>query len=49
MYLHELHRQQYFEQEEMLNYLKYLEYWRKPDYVKFIVYVWAECWSCADS
>lgn len=37
MYLHELFRQQYFEQEEMLNYLKYLEYWRKPEYVKFIV------------
>ena len=37
MYLHELFRQQYFEQEEMLNYLKYLEYWRRPEYVKFIV------------
>ncbi|KAK1925732.1 SOH1-domain-containing protein [Papiliotrema laurentii] len=38
MYLHELFMQGILEQEEMLNYFKYLEYWRAPEYVRFIVY-----------
>jgi mediator of RNA polymerase II transcription subunit 31 len=39
MYLHELFMQGILEQEEMLNYFKYLEYWRAPEYVRFIVSV----------
>jgi mediator of RNA polymerase II transcription subunit 31 len=39
MYLTELNAQGYFDKLEFLNYLKYLEYWREPDYVQFIVYV----------
>ncbi|WWC96438.1 hypothetical protein V866_003306 [Kwoniella sp. B9012] len=37
-YLHSLATQGYFGKETFINYLKYLEYWRKPQYVKFIVY-----------
>jgi mediator of RNA polymerase II transcription subunit 31 len=37
MYLTELHAQEYLDKEEFLNYLTYLEYWRKPEYVQFIV------------
>ena len=39
MYLHELFMQGFLQQEEMLNYFQYLEYWRQPQYVRFIVYV----------
>jgi len=37
MYLHELFMQGLLQQDEMLNYFKYLEYWRLPQYVRFIV------------
>ncbi|OXC81303.1 hypothetical protein J005_06594 [Cryptococcus neoformans] len=37
-YLHELHIQGYLEKPPFLNYLKYLEYWREPQYVRFIIY-----------
>ncbi|WVW85075.1 hypothetical protein I302_107111 [Kwoniella bestiolae CBS 10118] len=37
-YLHSLSTQGYFTKKTFINYLKYLEYWRKPEYVKFIVY-----------
>jgi mediator of RNA polymerase II transcription subunit 31 len=36
-YLHELSVQKYFEQPAFIEYLKYLEYWRKPEYVRFIM------------
>ncbi|ORY31787.1 SOH1-domain-containing protein [Naematelia encephala] len=38
LYLQELFVQKYFAQKEFLNYLKYLEYWREPEYVQFITY-----------
>ncbi|KIR38538.1 hypothetical protein I307_06566 [Cryptococcus deuterogattii 99/473] len=37
-YLHELHIQGYLGKPAFLNYLKYLEYWREPHYVRFIIY-----------
>jgi hypothetical protein len=39
MYLSELASQGYFDQPEFLNYLKYLEYWRKDGYVQYITWV----------
>jgi hypothetical protein len=33
----ELAQQQYFKSEEFMNYLKYLQYWKEPQYAKFIV------------
>ena len=45
MYLHELCTQKYLDKPEFLNYLKYLEYWREPVYVRFIVSVFIS--SCA--
>lgn len=38
-YLHTLATDGYFKDEAFLNYLAYLEYWREPDYVRFIVCV----------
>ncbi|KIR52988.1 hypothetical protein I315_04446 [Cryptococcus gattii Ru294] len=37
-YLHELQIQGYLGKPAFLNYLKYLEYWRGPQYVRFIIY-----------
>ncbi|WWC88316.1 uncharacterized protein L201_003224 [Kwoniella dendrophila CBS 6074] len=37
-YLHSLATQGYFAKETFINYLNYLQYWRKPEYVKFIMY-----------
>ena len=37
LYLRELHMQGILDKPEMMNYLKYLEYWRQPEYVRFIV------------
>ncbi|EPY49935.1 mediator complex subunit Med31 [Schizosaccharomyces cryophilus OY26] len=37
-YLNFLAQHKYFEDETFLQYLEYLEYWREPDYVKFIIY-----------
>ncbi|WRT68144.1 uncharacterized protein IL334_005119 [Kwoniella shivajii] len=37
-YLHSLSTQGYLTKPSFINYLKYLEYWREPEYVKFIVY-----------
>ncbi|KAJ8100701.1 SOH1-domain-containing protein [Lipomyces tetrasporus] len=28
----------YLEDERFINYLEYLEYWRKPEYVKYLIY-----------
>ena len=35
-YLFLAHR--YFQDEKFVSYLSYLQYWKKPEYVKFIVY-----------
>jgi len=32
------HENAYFEQKEFVDYLKYLTYWQKPEYAKFITY-----------
>lgn len=37
-YLHWLATNRYFQDKAFLNYLEYLNYWRKPEYVKFIAY-----------
>lgn len=37
-YLHFLAKQGLFESSEFKNYLKYLLYWKRPEYVKFIKY-----------
>lgn len=39
LYLHELFSQGFLDQPEFINYLEYLEYWRDPAYVRFIMYV----------
>jgi mediator of RNA polymerase II transcription subunit 31 len=31
-----LAQNKYFEDKAFLNYLKYLEYWRRPEYAKYI-------------
>ncbi|KAF9969711.1 hypothetical protein BGZ73_007804 [Actinomortierella ambigua] len=37
-YLHNLAQQRYFDDPAFLNYLDYLQYFRKPEYAKFIIY-----------
>lgn len=37
-YLHALAQQGYFEKPEFINYLRYLNYWREREYIKFITY-----------
>lgn len=37
LYLRELSTQGYLDRPEFLNYLKYLEYWREPSYVQFVM------------
>ncbi|KAG0053164.1 hypothetical protein BGZ83_001574 [Gryganskiella cystojenkinii] len=37
-YLHNLAQQQYFNQDAFVRYLDYLQYFRKPEYAKFIIY-----------
>ncbi|KAJ3090461.1 hypothetical protein HK102_003678 [Quaeritorhiza haematococci] len=37
-YLQFLAQQQYFNDEAFVNYLKYLKYWQRPEYAKFIIY-----------
>ncbi|XP_078155871.1 SOH1 family protein isoform X2 [Carex rostrata] len=38
-YIHYLAQNRYFEDEAFIGYLKYLKYWQKPEYVKFIMSV----------
>ncbi|KAH7659235.1 mediator of RNA polymerase II transcription subunit 31 protein [Dioscorea alata] len=38
MYIHYLAQNRYFEDEAFIGYLKYLQYWQKPEYVKYIMY-----------
>jgi len=37
-YLHFLAQQRYFQDQAFVNYLKYLLYWKEPEYAKFVVY-----------
>ncbi|KAJ4784545.1 Mediator of rna polymerase ii transcription subunit 31 [Rhynchospora pubera] len=37
-YIHYLAQNRYFEDEAFIGYLKYLKYWQKPEYLKFIMY-----------
>lgn len=34
----DLAQQQYFKDEAFINYLEYLQYWKQPEYAKFVVY-----------
>lgn len=37
-YIHYLAQNRYFEDEAFIAYLKYLQYWQRPEYMKFIMY-----------
>ncbi|GMH29148.1 hypothetical protein Nepgr_030991 [Nepenthes gracilis] len=37
-YIHYLAQNRYFEDESFIGYLKYLQYWQHPEYIKFIMY-----------
>ncbi|KAF8927393.1 SOH1-domain-containing protein [Dissophora ornata] len=37
-YLHNLAQQQYFNQDAFVRYLDYLQYFRRPEYAKYIIY-----------
>uniref|UniRef100_A0A7N0RG16 Mediator of RNA polymerase II transcription subunit 31 n=1 Tax=Kalanchoe fedtschenkoi TaxID=63787 RepID=A0A7N0RG16_KALFE len=37
-YIHYLAQNRFFEDEAFIGYLKYLQYWHRPEYVKFIIY-----------
>eukprot|EP00268_Persea_americana_P029492 TRINITY_DN2852_c0_g2_i4.p1 TRINITY_DN2852_c0_g2~~TRINITY_DN2852_c0_g2_i4.p1 ORF type:complete len:231 (+),score=48.38 TRINITY_DN2852_c0_g2_i4:123-815(+) len=37
-YIHYLAQNRYFEDEAFIGYLEYLQYWRRPEYMKFIMY-----------
>ncbi|KMZ74871.1 Mediator of RNA polymerase II transcription subunit 31 [Zostera marina] len=37
-YINYLAQNQYFEDEAFIGYLKYLQYWRKPEYITLIMY-----------
>ncbi|KAJ7529204.1 hypothetical protein O6H91_15G037600 [Diphasiastrum complanatum] len=37
-YIHYLAQNRYFDDEAFVGYLKYLQYWHRPEYAKFIVY-----------
>ncbi|KAM7273060.1 hypothetical protein ACFE04_027724 [Oxalis oulophora] len=37
-YIHYLAQNRYFEDEAFIAYLKYLQYWQRPEYIKFIMY-----------
>ena len=34
----DLAQNRYFEDEAFIGYLKYLQYWQRPEYIKFIMY-----------
>ncbi|XP_048326534.1 mediator of RNA polymerase II transcription subunit 31 isoform X2 [Ziziphus jujuba] len=36
-YIHYLAQNRYFEDEAFIGYLKYLQYWQRPEYIKFII------------
>ncbi|XP_008651651.1 mediator of RNA polymerase II transcription subunit 31 isoform X1 [Zea mays] len=37
-YIHYLAQNRYFEDEAFIGYLKYLKYWQRPEYIKYIMY-----------
>ncbi|EPS69819.1 hypothetical protein M569_04948, partial [Genlisea aurea] len=37
-YIHYLAQNRYLEDEAFIGYLKYLQYWQRPEYIKFIMY-----------
>ncbi|KAG0461748.1 hypothetical protein HPP92_020224 [Vanilla planifolia] len=37
-YIHYLAQNRYFEDEAFIGYLKYLQYWQRPEYIKFLMY-----------
>ncbi|KAI8149429.1 SOH1-domain-containing protein [Fennellomyces sp. T-0311] len=37
-YLNHLAQQQYFKDEAFIHYVEYLQYWKQPEYAKFVVY-----------
>lgn len=37
-YIHYLAQNRYFDDDAFIGYLKYLQYWQRPEYVKFIMY-----------
>ncbi|XP_030955227.1 mediator of RNA polymerase II transcription subunit 31-like isoform X3 [Quercus lobata] len=37
-YIHYLAQNRYFEDEAFIGYLRYLQYWQRPEYAKFIMY-----------
>ncbi|KAI7877971.1 SOH1-domain-containing protein [Lichtheimia hyalospora FSU 10163] len=37
-YLNHLAQQQYFKDDAFIRYLEYLQYWKKPEYARFVVY-----------
>ncbi|ODQ75154.1 hypothetical protein LIPSTDRAFT_34605, partial [Lipomyces starkeyi NRRL Y-11557] len=37
-YANFLAQNSYLEDERFINYLEYLEYWRKPEYAKYLIY-----------
>ncbi|XP_042503659.1 mediator of RNA polymerase II transcription subunit 31-like [Macadamia integrifolia] len=37
-YIHYLAQNRYFEDEAFIGYLKYIQYWQQPEYIKFIMY-----------
>lgn len=37
-YIHYLAQNRYFEDEAFIGYLKYLQYWQRPEYTKFIMF-----------
>lgn len=37
-YIHYLAQNRYFEDEAFIGYLKYLQYWQRPEHIKFIMY-----------
>ncbi|WCJ36399.1 Mediator of RNA polymerase II transcription subunit 31 [Euphorbia peplus] len=37
-YIHYLAQNRYFEDEAFIGYLNYLQYWQRPEYIKFIMY-----------
>jgi len=38
-YIHYLAQNRYFEDEAFIGYLKYLKYWQRPEYIKYIMWV----------
>ncbi|KIW06361.1 hypothetical protein, variant 2 [Verruconis gallopava] len=38
LYLHEIFNRNYFDQEEFINYIRYLQYFKDPKYAKYLFY-----------